>query len=76
MLRSAYVGLHVQRCPRLLHLLLIVMHWGRRRRINGVSRGCFLTDEELATLFVAFCEKSEFINEVNFSIKKIIRTSG
>ena len=68
MLKSAYVALHVQRCPRLFHLLLVVMHWGRRRRLNGSSRGCFLSDESLATLFITFCEKSGFINEVQFAV--------
>jgi len=65
LLKSAYVGVHVQRCPRLLHLLLIVMHWGRRRRLNGSSRNNFISDENLATLFVTFCEKSGFIFEVS-----------
>ncbi|KAJ7393635.1 hypothetical protein OS493_003290 [Desmophyllum pertusum] len=64
LLKSAYVGVHVQRCPRLLHLLLIIMHWGRRRSLNGESKHSFLSDDDLATLFVAFCEKSEFINEL------------
>ena len=66
LLKSAYIGVHVQRCPRLLHLLLIVMHWGRRRRLNGNSRHSFLSDENLATLFVVFCERSGFIHEVTF----------
>ena len=65
LLKSAYVGAHVQRCPRLLHLLLIVMHWGRRRRLNGSSRNSFLSDENLATLFVTYCENSGFVFEVN-----------
>ena len=65
LLKSAYVGVHVQRCPRLLHLLLIVMHWGRRRRLNGNSKHSFISDENLATLFVNFCEKSRFIYEVS-----------
>lgn len=67
MLKSAYIGLHIQRCPRLLHLLLIIMHWGHRRHIIGSYKNSFLTDEELATLFVAFCEKSRFINEASLS---------
>lgn len=65
LLKSAYVGGHVQRCPSLLHLLLIVMHWGRRRHLNGSSKHSFISDENLATLFVTFCEKSGFINEVS-----------
>lgn len=66
MLTSAYVGLHVQRCPRLFHLLRIIMNWGRRRQINGYHEKLFLTDEQLAIIFITFCEKSGFINEVNF----------
>ena len=73
MVKSAYVALHVQRCPRLFHLLLFVMHWGRRRRLNGGSKSCFLTDERLATLFITFCEKSGFISEVQFFCKILER---
>ena len=73
MVKSAYVALHVQRCPRLFHLLLVVMHWGRRRRLNGSSKSCFLTDERLATLFITFCEKSGFISEVQFLCKILKR---
>ena len=65
LLKSVYVSVHAQRCPRLLHLLLIVMHWGRRRRLNGNSKHSFISDENLATLFVTFCEKSGFIYEVS-----------
>ena len=65
MLTSAYVSLHVQRCPPLLHLLLIIMHWGRRRQINGFHENFFLTDEQLAIIFITFCQKSGFINKVN-----------
>ena len=63
--KSAYVSMQVQRCPRLLHLLLILIHWGRRRRIIGNSRNSFLSDENLATIFLVFCEESDFINKVS-----------
>ena len=65
MLTSAYVGLHIQRCPRLFHLLRIIMNWGRRRQINGYHEKLFLTDEQLAIIFIKFCEKCGFLNEVN-----------
>ena len=41
------------------------MHWGRRRRFIGNSKQSFLSDENLAILFVVFCEKSDFINKVS-----------
>ena len=63
--KSAYVSMQVQRCPRLLHLLLILIHWGRRRRLIGNSRNSFLSDENLAIIFLVFCEESDFINKVS-----------
>ena len=60
MLKSAYISLHVQRCPSLLHLLLIMVHWGRRRHLIGRHYEA----EELVILFLLFCEKKGFVNEV------------
>ena len=63
--KSAYVSMQVQRCPRLLHLLLVLIHWGRRRHLVGNSKRSFLSDENLATLFLVFCEESDLINKVS-----------
>ena len=63
-LHSGYVSLHIQRCPFLLHLLLVVMHWGRKQRLAGSFKDCFLTPEKLAILFLSFAEAQEFITKV------------
>jgi hypothetical protein len=64
LLKSVYIYLHIQRCPRLLHLLLVIMHWGRKRHMTGSAKESFMPVEDLAVLFISFCTNSNYIEEV------------
>lgn len=64
LLKSVYIYRHIQRCPRLLHLLLVIMHWGRKRHMTGSFRDSFMLVEDLAVLFIRFCEEHKFIEKV------------
>ena len=65
LLHSGYIALHIQQCPSLLHILLVIMHWGRKQRLAGDFKESFLTPETLAVLFLSFSEAEEFITKVN-----------
>ena len=77
MLRSFYIYLHIKQSPLLLPLLLVVMHWARKRYMTGSARDSFLAVEDLGVLFIKFCEHSKFVKEVcfffSFSAKHLSR---
>lgn len=64
MLKSFYIYQHIMQAPLILQLLMVIMHWARKRYMTGSARDSFIAVEDLAVLFIRFCEHSGFIEEV------------
>ncbi|XP_048583369.1 uncharacterized protein LOC5504594 isoform X2 [Nematostella vectensis] len=65
MLKSAYIIAHLLSRPKLIHVLLVLMHWGRRRHIVGEARDSFMSTEDLGVLFLTFCEKEQLVDQIS-----------